>query len=504
MPLSLIERAASYATRTAIHDEAGPHTYADLLDASHRAATSLLEEQTDLDEARVAFMVPPGFDYAAVLWGIWRAGGIAVPICLSHPLPEIEYVLDDTEASIIVAHPDFGEKVFPAAEPRGLRLVLTTNALTTAKSDLPDVDPARRAMILYTSGTTSRPKGVVTTHANIAAMITALIEAWGWTENDRILLVLPLHHTHGIVNVLLCALWAGATCEVLPKFDAEAVWHRFAAQPLTLFMAVPTIYARLIAAWEAADEATQQRWSEACRRLRLMVSGSAALPVSVLETWEQISGHRLLERYGMTEIGMALSNPLQGERRPGFVGLPLPGVEIRLVDEHEDSVEGEGQPGEIQVCGPNVFLEYWQRPDATANAFTADGWFRTGDMAMCEDGYYRILGRNSVDIIKTGGEKVSALEIEEVLRTHPAIRECAVVGVADAAWGERVCAAVICTTDAALTLDALRAWAKERLTPYKVPTRLLMLDTLPRNVMGKVTKPAVKQLFEPQNIEQGM
>lgn len=501
MSLLLIERAASHPTRAALHDDAGSHTYADLLDASHRMAGCLLDGKTDLDEARVAFMVPPGFDYAAVLWGIWRAGGIAVPLCLSHPLPEIEYVLDDTEASVVIVHPDFEATVRPAAEARGLRFLLIPDALAAATSALPDVDPSRRAMILYTSGTTSRPKGVVTTHGNLAAMITALIEAWGWTQEDRILLVLPLHHTHGIVNVLLCALWDGATCEVLPKFDAEAVWHRFVEHPLTLFMAVPTIYARLIAAWDVADEAMQQRWSAACRKLRLMVSGSAALPVSVLAMWERISGHRLLERYGMTEIGMALSNPLHGERRPGFVGLPLPGVEIRLVDEAENVVEGEGQSGEIQVRGPNVFLEYWQRPDATADAFTTDGWFRTGDMAMREDGYYRILGRNSVDIIKTGGEKVSALEIEEVLRTHPSIRECAVVGVEDAAWGERVCAAVICTADAALTLDALRAWAKERLAPYKVPTRLLMLDTLPRNVMGKVTKPAVKKLFEPQNIE---
>ena len=491
----LIQRATAHPTRTAIVDDAGEYSYADLLDASHRGAALLLDGKMDLDEARVAFMVPPGFEYAAILWGIWRAGGVAVPLCLSHPLPEIEYVLEDTEASIVVAHPDFEEQLRPAAKARGLRFVRTTDALAAATSDLPDINPARRAMMLYTSGTTSRPKGVVTTHANIAAMITALIEAWDWAEEDRILLVLPLHHTHGIVNVLLCALWAGATCEVLPRFDAETVWHRFAEHPLTLFMAVPTIYARLIAAWDATDAATQQRWSAACEKLRLMVSGSAALPVNVLEKWEQISGHRLLERYGMTEIGMALSNPLHGERRPGFVGLPLPGIEIRLVDEQENVVAGEGQPGEIQVRGPNVFLEYWQRPDATADAFTTDGWFRTGDLALREGGYYRILGRNAVDIIKTGGEKVSALEIEEVLRTHPAIRECAVVGIEDAAWGERVCAAVICTADAALTLDTLRAWAKERLAPYKVPTRLLMLEALPRNVMGKVTKPAVKELF---------
>jgi malonyl-CoA/methylmalonyl-CoA synthetase len=229
--------------------------------------------------------------------------------------------------------------------------------------------------------------------------------------------------------------------------------------------------------------------------MRLMVSGSAALPVSVLAKWRAISGHTLLERYGMTEIGMALSNPLHGERRPGFVGFPLPGVTVRLADDRGRPIEDDGRPGEIEVRGPTVFLEYWRRPDATRQAFR-DGWFRTGDVALREDGYYRILGRNSVDIIKTGGYKVSALEIEEVLRTHPALRECTVVGVTDPEWGERVCAAVICRDPESLTLEALRAWAKERLAPYKVPSRLLVLDALPRNVMGKVTKPAVQALFE--------
>ncbi len=224
-----------------------------------------------------------------------------------------------------------------------------------------------------------------------------------------------------------------------------------------------------------------------------MVSGSAALPVSVLAKWQSISGHTLLERYGMTEIGMALSNPLDGERRPGFVGLPLPGMAVRLVDEAGQVIEEEGRPGEIQVRGPTVFPEYWNRPEATRQAFR-DGWFCTGDISVKEDGYYRLLGRSSVDIIKTGGYKVSALEIEEVLRTHPAIGECAVVGVEDLEWGERVCAAVVCR-EGVLTLETLRAWAKDRLALYKVPSRLLLLEDLPRNVMGKVTKPAVQDLF---------
>jgi malonyl-CoA/methylmalonyl-CoA synthetase len=225
-----------------------------------------------------------------------------------------------------------------------------------------------------------------------------------------------------------------------------------------------------------------------------MMSGSAALPVSMLERWREISGHTLLERYGMTEVGMALSNPLDGERRPGFVGVPLPGVEVRLVDEQGGEVAA-GAPGELEVRGPSVFAEYWQRPDETAAAFR-DGWFRTGDMAVVEAGSCRLLGRTSVDIIKTGGFKVSALEIEETLRTHPVIAECAVVGIADDEWGERVSAAVELKQECGLTLDELQRWAKERLAPYKVPRALAAVPALPRNAMGKVVKPEVAALFK--------
>ncbi|MBW3570328.1 MAG: acyl-CoA synthetase, partial [Gemmatimonadetes bacterium] len=311
--------------------------------------------------------------------------------------------------------------------------------------------------------------------------------------DDRTLLVLPLHHVHGIVNVLACALWSGAACEILPRFDADQTWRVIESGRLTLFMAVPTVYGRLIAAYDDAGAERRERMSAGCRRMRLMVSGSAALPVRTLERWREISGHVLLERYGMTEIGMALSNPLRGERRPGFVGVPLPGVRARLVDEEGAEVE-PGTPGEIEIAGPGVFLEYWRRPEATAQAFR-DGWFRTGDVAVVEDGYYRILGRRSVDIIKTGGYKVSALEIEEVLRTHPLIGECAVVGVADEQWGERVCAAVETPEDSGLTLEALQEWAREHLAPYKLPRDLRRVDALPRNAMGKVLKPEVAKLF---------
>ncbi len=493
MNLPLITRTQEYNEKIAIATTDATFTYGDLLHTSGKIATCLLQDAEDLQEQRVAFLIPPGFEYVATQWGIWRAGGIAVPLCMSHPRPELEYVIINSGASIIVAHPNFEGILRSLAQAHNLRFILTSETLQSDVRPLPEVDITRRALILYTSGTTGKPKGVVTTHQNIQAQVTSLITAWEWTSSDRILHVLPLHHIHGIVNVLTCALWAGTECHMLSKFDAETVWNRICDGDLTLFMAVPTIYVKLIAAWENASREQQKSMTAGCAKMRLMVSGSAALPVQVLEKWHTISNHFLLERYGMTEIGMALSNPLHGQRYSGYVGQPLPQVEVRLVDESGELVPA-GIPGEIQVKSPGVFLEYWQNPQATAKAFR-DGWFCTGDTAVVENGNYRILGRMSVDIIKTGGYKVSALEIEEVLRSHPDIQECAVVGVADIEWGERVCAALVLEPERQLTLESFRIWAKEQLAVYKIPTRILTLEELPRNAMGKVTKPRVVELF---------
>ena len=492
--LPLFARAESHAARTAIVDSTGIHTYRDLIDASARVAAALLAGRGDLREERVAFLVAPSFVWVAVQWGIWCAGSVAVPLPLGSPPAELEYLLDDTQASALI-YDKADEGIAPSlAKSRGIRVISSRETAAREERDLPWIDEQRRAMILYTSGTTSRPKGVVTTHANITVQITCLIEAWEWSADDRIVLCLPLHHVHGIINVVSCALWAGAVCEMLPRFDAGVIWEQIARGDITLFMAVPTIYVRLIAAWEASSSERRKQLSQAALKLRLMVSGSAALPVTTLERWKEITGHTLLERYGMTEIGMALSNAYRGSRIPGSVGRPLPGIEVQLVNDRGVQV-APGAAGEIEVSGANDFLEYWGKPAATREAFR-NGWFRTGDTAVVEDGVYRILGRTNIDILKTGGHKVSALEIEETLRDHPAIAECAVVGVADEEWGERVGAALVLRQGNTLELEELREWVKQRLAAHKVPSRLLVLDALPRNAMGKVTKPAIKSLFE--------
>ena len=485
--------------RCAIVAPDGTFTHEDLEQGSTRVAASLLSpgSRADLEGARVAFFVPPSFAHVAVQRGIWRAGGVAVPLALSHPPAELDYVIRDAGASCVIIDPACGGPLAPIAAAAGARLMTTGETLTgEVDVPMPDVARSRPAMIVYTSGTTGRPKGVVTTHGNIEAQVAALIEAWGWTAADYLLLVLPLHHVHGIINGFGSAIAARATCEMLHAFDAVTVWSRLASGDVTVFTAVPTIYHRLIAAWDAAPEDVRRRWSDGVGRLRLMMSGSAALPVQMLERWRAITGHTLLERYGMTEIGMALSNPLVGQRHPGHVGMPLPSVAVRVVDEAGDAVP-DGETGELEVRGPGVFREYWQRPDETQAAFR-DGWFRTGDVALLDPqgGGYKLLGRTSVDIIKTGGFKVSALEIEEILREHPSIAECAVVGIADPEWGERVSAAVELRSGAVLALEELQQWAKARLAPYKVPRALQPVPALPRNAMGKVVKPEVAKVFE--------
>ncbi len=505
MEPEIVRRADGCHARKAIASEGKEYTYGELLHASAACAGAVASELARGGGNSVAFLVAPGFDHVAWQWGIWRAGAVAVPLSIVQAPAEWDFIIEDAQAAVVIGDDQAGALAAIAARHGARRIsalsvphpALSTPhpALGTPHSAPPHPAPGTQhpALLLYTSGTTSRPKGVVLTHANLEAQMATLAAAWGWRSDDRILHVLPLNHVHGIVNVLGCALWSGACCEFLSPFDAGRAWERMANGEITLFMAVPTIYAKLLAAFDVADGTTRERWAAGSRRLRLMVSGSAALPVTVLERWREVTGHVLLERYGMTEIGMALSNPLDGPRRPGHVGGPLPGVDVRLVDERGDVV-ADGAPGEMEVRGPGVFAGYWRRPAATRDAFR-DGWFRTGDVAVVEEGVYRILGRRSVDIIKTGGYKVSALEIEEVLREHPAVGEVAVVGIPDPEWGERVAAAIAPRPGADVALDALRDWASARLAKYKLPTRLVSVASLPRNAMGKVTKSKVKELF---------
>ena len=261
----------------------------------------------------------------------------------------------------------------------------------------------------------------------------------------------------------------------------------------SVFMAVPTIYVKLIAYLKTLDEATRDQVTEGFANMRLNVSGSAACPVPLFDEWETLTSQRFLERYGMTELGMVLSNPYEGERRPGHVGQPLPGVVIKRVSESGEDITDPAAPGELAVKSRTAFREYWGNPESTEKAF-ADGWFLTGDIAVIDEGAYRILGRASIDIIKSGGYKLSALEIEATLLEHPDVSEVAVIGVPDDEWGEIVAAAVVLANS--VSEDDLVQWSRERMSGYKVPRRWIFTDALPRNALGKVTKPSLSAWFE--------
>jgi malonyl-CoA/methylmalonyl-CoA synthetase len=496
MTIPIVHKAHLHADRVAFLSSGTPSSYHELLHASKSLAASLLDRETDLEEQRVALLVGPGVPFAAAQWGVWIAGGIALPLSLSATESEWRYTLTDAQVSILIVSREWREKIRTMSDLTGIRILVLEDGLKAPKTvaRLPTIDLSRRALILYTSGTTSKPKGVVTTHQTITSQIESLVQAWRWSESDRIPLFLPLHHIHGLINIMSCALWSGAQIEPFARLEIDTILRRVAAKSYTLFMAVPTIYVKLIDAIQALEPEQRDAVVEGFRSMRLMVSGSAALPETVFSAWFQITGQKLLERYGMTEIGMAISNPYDHPRLPGTVGKPLPGVDIRLVSESNQLVEQERVPGEIQVRGPTVFQAYWNRPEATSASFDGE-WFRTGDIAEVKDGYYRILGRQSVDIIKSGGYKLSALEIESALLDHPQIAECAIVGVEDPLWGESVAAAIVLKNPSEFSCEALREWCRNRVSVYKIPKHFLVLDQLPRNAMGKVNKPLVKGLF---------
>ena len=527
----------------------------------------------------VAHLNVPGWDYVATQYGVWGAGYGSVPLALSQKVPELEHVLRDSDPHHIVVGgscrlwrdhetsqhhtntkhathiPDNANELMQAADNLGMtdRIVrlsdvlhhdhYTRDAATSSGGDISPQDDYwlgangmvdtldEPALVLYTSGTTSLPKGTLITHRNIYHQVTDLVAAWEWQPDDVAVHVLPLHHVHGVVNLLSCDAFVGARLAFQP-FDAESLWKQWAtaadnresessttttttekASNITLskpnvLMAVPTIYAKLL---EAADHLPKETVTAAVNNtlqpMRLMVSGSAALPVSVLNRWKALTGHTLLERYGMTELGMALSNPYrqgsdaQQQRRPGYVGRPLPSVQVRLVNpDMEEVIDAPGISGELQVKGPTVFQRYLNRDNATKEAFTDDGYFRTGDIAQYDGGNvqsYRILGRASVDIIKTGGHKLSALEIERELLEHPDIAEVAVLGTPDDVWGERVAAICRMKPDRKdLTVEELRVFCTDRMSKEKIPSRLVIVSDIPKNAMGKINKKSLATLFE--------
>ena len=480
--------------RIALVDGARSYTYVEVNQRINRFATGLLRDKSDLQEKRIAFYIPASVDYVITLHGIWRAGGIAIPLNVASAVAELDHYLSCASVTRMIASGKYQDDLRELCQTLNIELLSVDDVLADNAAALPEISADRRAMMLFTSGTTNKPKGVVSTHKTIRAQITTLIDAWAWTEKDSIPLFLPLHHIHGIINILCCGLWAGATVHLFAKFDMPVITKNIVADTYNVFMAVPTIYVKLMQYFDTIDKAEVKKICAGFERMRLNISGSAACPVKLFNQWQDLTGQVLLERYGMTEIGMGLSNPYHGERRAGYVGKPLPGVQAQLYDEYDEPIRDENLAGEIRIKGDNVFLEYWDNPKATKESFK-DGWFCTGDVAIIEAGYYRIMGRSSVDIIKSGGYKLSALEIEGVLLTHDAIEEVAVLGIEDDTWGEAVTAFIGLKPNAKLDFQELKAWCDGKMSSYKIPKQIKILDALPRNAMGKVTKPALKTMF---------
>ena len=499
----LLDRILGHdASAVAVRDGVGRETtFGALHAASATVASHLLEGRPSLGGARVALLVPPSSGFVAALLGVWRAGGVPVPLSASHAHAELDHILQTAAPEATIVASDLAERLDGAGLPplaTGRRVpspelppsVLSPPDAPSAAGGrerlAPPLAEASPALMLFTSGTTGKPKGVMLSHAGVAATLRSLAAAWRWTPEDRLLHALPLYHTHGLIVALLGALWAGARVELEP-FDARAIWSAF--ERATVFMAVPTMYVRLCEAFDAASPEERAAWTTGARALRLFTSGSAALPAPLLRTFERLTGQTILERYGMTEIGMALSNPYDGPRIAGSVGVPLPGVSVDIVDDAGRPVPA-GTPGELRVRSPQVFLGYHGDALATAAAFDEAGRFRTGDTGVVDpvDRHVRLLGRTSVDILKSGGYKLSALELEAALAAHPAIAEIAVIGTPDPVWGDAVTACVVTRPGSELDLDGLRAWGRDRLAPYKLPRVLRRLPALPRNPMGKVQK----------------
>jgi malonyl-CoA/methylmalonyl-CoA synthetase len=442
---------------------------------------------------RVALFLENCPDFLAAYLGTHLAGGVVVPVNTQYRRAELRHIFADAGVRVCLTdrerRPELEGEDLPDLESVievGPELEDFLSRAGDHEPALPDGEDL--AVIAYTSGTTGRSKGAMLLHRNLVANAEAVCGAWRWSADDVLLLALPLFHTHGLMVGAHGTLLSGASAELHRRFDAAAVYDALLDGRVTMFFGVPTMYARLLREAEGRAERT--------RPLRLYVSGSAPLSPKAFEEFERLFGERILERYGMSETIMNLTNPYDGERRPGTVGLPFPGQEARVVDLETSEPLSPGEVGEIEVRGPHVFAGYWRRPDATEESFDADGWFGTGDLGFVdEDGYFTITGR-SKELIISGGYNVYPREVEEVVEGCPGVAEVAVVGLPDPAFGERVAAAVV-RDDPTLSAEKVVEFCRQDLAGFKKPRQVVFVDALPRNALGKVLKHEVrKELIE--------
>lgn len=460
---------------------------------------------------RIAIFLGNCPEFVVAYLGIQLAGGIVVLVNSQYRQVELHHIMTDAEVRLCVTNQEGQDALLPLTIPSLTRFVLvdtrdaTTQVATResisftsfleygtnfnqALSTMPA--PTDPAIIAYTSGTTGQAKGALLLHSNLTSNIAAITTAWHWSENDCLLLALPLFHAHGLMVGMHGTLFNGARVILRHKFDASDILTTLHSDTsITLFFGVPTMYIRLLA--EARHQGIP------AHPLRLFVSGSAPLSPHVFEDFENVFGQRILERYGMTETIMNMTNPYEGERRPGTVGQPFPGQEGRVVDTLTRTLLPANEIGEIEVRGPHVFAGYWNRPEATSEAFSPDGWFKTGDLGWYSpDGYYTITGR-ARELIISGGYNIYPREIEDVLTTHPEVAEAAVIGIPDPEMGEQVVAVIVPKEHAKPGVEALISFCRERLASYKKPRQVIFTNRLPRNALGKVQKHLLNALLAP-------
>lgn len=465
------------------------------LDAGSARVASYLRSLGIAPGQRVSVQVEKTPESLLLYLACLRAGLVYHPLNTGYTADELRYFLGNAEPALVVCDPAAEASMRELAAAAGVAHVLTLDAAGRgslsdgARGRDPDagvtaVAADDLAALLYSSGTTGVPKGVMLSHANLLSNTRTLVQAWGFTDRDRLLHALPIFHVHGLFVAIGCALLSGASMRWLPRFAAADVLRYL--PECTVLMGVPTFYTRLLV--EPGFN------SGSCANMRLFVSGSAPLLPETFAEFEARSGHRILERYGMTETNMNASNPLEGERKPGTVGPPLPGVELRVVDDAGELLP-QGEIGNLQVRGPNVFRGYWRMPEKTAEDFTADGYFNTGDKASIDaDGYVAIVGR-SKDMVITGGLNVYPKEVELVIDRLPGVRESAVIGAPHPDFGEAVVAVVVPAPGARPDEASIIAGLKNSLAAFKLPKRVLVVDELPRNTMAKVQKNLLRDRY---------
>ncbi|WP_428029062.1 malonate--CoA ligase [Ancylobacter sp.] len=445
---------------------------------------------------RLALQVEKSVEAVFVYLATVRAGGVFLPLNTAYTPPEVAYFLGDAQPAIFVCDPAAEVALAPIAAAQGVGQVVTldgegqgtlraaADACRTSFADVPR-RPDDLAALLYTSGTTGRSKGAMLTHANLASNAQALVEAWRFTADDVLIHALPIFHTHGLFVAINVTLAAGSSMIFLPKFDPELILTLMGRA--SVLMGVPTFYVRLLK--------SPNLTAEAAAGMRLFISGSAPLLAETHRAWRAATSHAILERYGMTETGMNTSNPYDGARLAGTVGFPLPGVELRVVAPESGEALGAGEIGMIEVRGPNVFQGYWRMPEKTAAEFH-DGWFVTGDLGLIgPDGYVQIVGRGK-DLVISGGYNVYPKEIETEIDALPGVVESAVIGLPHPDFGEGVTAVVVARPDAALDEKSVIDALEHRLARYKLPKRVIFLDDLPRNTMGKVQKNLLREQYK--------